>query len=172
MTQSRKKKERCKGQRDKTDKMVTSQKIRNFPSELTQKNTKYTKMRECQICASPPSHLSWCIFSEATLCGSSVKAAVVGVCQIKTVDCIFCSIPPARPSVLCHYWDVSRNRGKKKKTLKIISFYSPHHWLQLLSNRFYPANTVRVCQCWYVMIGQSVVGCLSVVRICVWPVVI
>ena len=34
----------------------------------------------------------------------------------------------------------------------------------------HPANAVRVCQWWCVMIGQSVVGCFGVVRICVRPV--
>lgn len=55
-------------------------------------------------------YLSCCIFSEATLCGSSVKVAVVDVCPVKAVDCIFCSIPLAQPLVLCHY----RHESKKK----------------------------------------------------------
>lgn len=42
-------------------------------------------------------------------CGSSVKAAAVDVCQVKAVNLIFCSVPLASPSVLCHYWDVSIN---------------------------------------------------------------
>lgn len=75
-------------------------------------------------------YLSWCIFSKATPCGSSVKVAVVDVCPVKAVDCVFCSIPLAQPLVLCHYRDESKN------PLKIISFYSPHYWLQLFSNRF------------------------------------
>lgn len=62
-------------------------------------------------------YLSCCIFSKATLCGSSVKVAVVDMCPVKAVDCIFCSIPLAQPLVLCHYWDESKKKFSKNNFL-------------------------------------------------------
>lgn len=170
MTHSRKK-ERCTGQRDKTGKMVTSLKIRNFPLRVYPEKHRVHQMRECQICASPPSHLSWCIFSESHsvwLLGESC----CGLCVSNKNSGLHLLQYPSSQAISPLSLLGCEQKSRKKKSLKIISFYSPHHWLQLFSNRFYPANTVRVCQWWYVMIGQSVVGCFSVVRICVWPVVI
>lgn len=78
-------------QRHKTDKMDASLQIHNFPSRLAKQDTvteftEINQLREFKIRASLPCRLSCRIFSKATLCGSPVKAAVVGVCQVKAVD--------------------------------------------------------------------------------------
>ena len=169
-------KEGCTGHSDKTNKTDTSLKSIIFPPNFSEQDriTEFTEiyqMIECQICAPLPCHLSCCIFSKAILCGSWVTAAVVGVCQEKAVDYIFCSNPPARPSTLCHYWGASRDWRKKKFSKNNFLLYSMSLAVAVFQ-QVHPANAVRVCQWWCVMIGQSVVGCHSVVRICVWPVVI
>ncbi len=153
--------------------MDTCLEIHNFPPRLAKQNTitEFTEvhqMRECQICAPPPCHLSCCIFSKATLCGSrccgrcvSSKSSGLDLLQHPSSQSI-------SPLSLLRMW----TEKKTNRPLNIIYFYSPHHWLQLFFQQVCPANTVRVCWWRRVMIGQSVAGCLNVVRICVWPVVI
>lgn len=59
---------------------------------------------------------------------------------------------------------------KNKKSSKNNFFLFSTSLAAAVFQQVYPANTVRVCWKWCVMIGQSVVGCFSVVRICVWSV--
>lgn len=85
----------------------------DLPSRKQSQLTEIPQMSESQMCASHPWHLSCDIFSMASQCGSSVTAAAVDVCQVRAVDWICCSIPPASPSVPCHYWDMTKNEIKK-----------------------------------------------------------
>lgn len=157
--------------------MDASLQIHNFPSRLAKQDTvtefaEINQLREFKIRASLPCRLSCRIFSKATLCGSPVKAAVVGVCQVKAVDWVFRSVPRASPSVLCHYWDVRRKKIEEKSSSKYNFLLFSTSLAAAVLQQVRPANTARVCRWWRVMIGQSVVRCLSVVRICVWHVVI
>lgn len=97
----------------------------------SQSSEKYIKFRE--IRASLPCHLSCGIFSKSSVW--LLSESCCGWCvSNKSTGLNLCSVSPASPSVLCHYWDL-RRIWRKIFSKNNFPLYFPNHWLLSFSNR-------------------------------------
>lgn len=145
-----------------------------LPSRAQSQLTEIHQMREFQICASLPCHLSCGILSEASRRGSSVKAAVVDVCQVKAVDWIalqYSCKPVHQFSVITGMRAKKKIKEKSSSKNNFLSYFTKS-LAAAVFRQVSPASSTR----WLMTAARNdwseCGGCLNVVGDCVRPVVI